>query len=74
MCSCPRFAAYFGRLVGEELEWHWDSENLSAINVTEAIGTGHQVFDWHIDSQPLTVRLRITVASVEFCRKCDYKL
>ena len=51
---------YFSKLVGEEVAWLTNSWNASHMNVQAESGLDTKIFDWHCDSQPLTVIINVS--------------
>lgn len=59
----PEIEHHLSKIVGEEVAWHWNPWDASNINISEKVETDEleaQVFDWHIDSQPLTLVINIS--------------
>ena len=51
---------YFSKIVGEEMRWLSNSWDASHMNVQEKTGLDTKIFDWHMDSQPLTLIINVS--------------
>lgn len=51
---------YFSEIVGEDLRWLSNSWDASHMNVQEKSGLDTKIFDWHMDSQPLTLIINVS--------------
>ena len=58
--TSPEAEHYFSKLVGEEVAWLTNSWNASHMNVQAKSGLDTKIFDWHCDSQPLTVIINVS--------------
>ena len=51
---------YFSDIVGEDLRWLSNSWDAAHMNVQEKVGLDTKIFDWHMDSQPLTLIINVS--------------
>ena len=51
---------YFSDIVGEDMRWLSNSWDASHMNVQESVGLDTKIFDWHMDSQPLTLIINVS--------------
>jgi len=51
---------YFSKIVGEELRWLSNTWDASHMNVQAEVGVDAKIFDWHMDSQPLTLIINVS--------------
>jgi hypothetical protein len=51
---------YFSEIVGEEMCWLSTTWDASHMNVQEKVGLDTKIFDWHMDSQPLTLIINVS--------------
>uniref|UniRef100_A0A7M5XD29 Uncharacterized protein n=1 Tax=Clytia hemisphaerica TaxID=252671 RepID=A0A7M5XD29_9CNID len=51
---------YFSDIVGEDMKWLSNSWDASHMNVQEKVGLDTKIFDWHMDSQPLTLIINVS--------------
>merc|ERR1712223_2228046 len=51
---------YFSEIVGEEMRWLSNTWDASHMNVQEKAGLDTKIFDWHMDSQPLTLIINVS--------------
>ena len=51
---------YFSEIVGEEMRWLSNTWDASHMNVQEKTGLDTKIFDWHMDSQPLTLIINVS--------------
>jgi len=51
---------YFSDIVGEDLRWLSNTWDASHMNVQEKVGLDTKIFDWHMDSQPLTLIINVS--------------
>ena len=58
--TSPEAEAYFSKIVGEEMAWLTNSWDASHMNVQEKSGLDTKIFDWHMDSQPLTLIINVS--------------
>ena len=58
--TSPEAEDYFSKIVGEEMAWLTNSWDASHMNVQEKSGLDTKIFDWHMDSQPLTLIINVS--------------
>jgi len=51
---------YFSDIVGEDMRWLQNTWDASHMNVQEKVGLDTKIFDWHMDSQPLTLIINVS--------------
>jgi len=51
---------YFSDIVGEDLRWLSNTWDASHMNVQAKVGLDTKIFDWHMDSQPLTLIINVS--------------
>ena len=51
---------YFSNIVGEEMRWLSNTWDACHMNVQEKTGLDTKIFDWHMDSQPLTLIINVS--------------
>ena len=51
---------YFSEIVGEDMRWLANTWDASHMNVQEKTGLDTKIFDWHMDSQPLTLIINVS--------------
>lgn len=51
---------YFSNIVGEDMRWLSNTWDASHMNVQEKTGLDTKIFDWHMDSQPLTLIINVS--------------
>ena len=51
---------YFSDIIGEEIRWLSNTWGGSHINVQANEGLDTKIFDWHVDSQPLTLIINVS--------------
>ena len=51
---------YFSEIVGEDLRWLSNTWDAAHMNVQEKVGLDTKIFDWHMDSQPLTLIINVS--------------
>ena len=58
--TSPEAENYFSEIVGEEMRWLSNTWDASHMNVQEKVGLDTKIFDWHMDSQPLTLIINVS--------------
>jgi len=56
---------YFSDIVGEDMRWLQNTWDASHMNVQEKVGLDTKIFDWHMDSQPLTLIINVSTMPEE---------
>ena len=51
---------YFSKIVGEDMRWLSNTWDASHMNVQESTSLDTKIFDWHMDSQPLTLIINVS--------------
>merc|ERR1712223_553429 len=51
---------YFSDIVGEDMKWLSNTWDASHMNVQESTSLDTKIFDWHMDSQPLTLIINVS--------------
>merc|ERR1712038_46489 len=51
---------YFSDIVGEDMKWLSNTWDASHMNVQESSSLDTKIFDWHMDSQPLTLIINVS--------------
>merc|ERR1712223_594995 len=51
---------YFSDIVGEDMRWLSNTWDASHMNVQAKVGLDTKIFDWHMDSQPLTLIINVS--------------